>query len=111
MSTKETAQDILARIERNRKEQGYCFAVLNLWAGVQAQGIEIESVKAFGFREDLLDQKQRAERNRQWRLSLSDPFVDRLPCGKLRPRFHNYVRHHDGSTTKLEPMLEAVYED
>ena len=44
----ETATDILDRIERNRREQDYCYAVLDLWARVQNQGIEIASVESFG---------------------------------------------------------------
>jgi hypothetical protein len=101
---------LLARIKQTRKEQDYCYAVLDLWAGVQAQNIEIESVKAFGFDPKLLSRQEQAKANRA-RIQQGDPFVDRLPNGKLLPRFHNYVRHHDGSTTQLNPMLKAVYKD
>ena len=40
-ATAETARDVIARIRRNERERDYCLAVLDLWAQVQEQGIEI----------------------------------------------------------------------
>ena len=56
----ETATDILERIERNRREQDYCYAVLDLWAKVQNQGIEIASVESFGLDTRLLSPREKA---------------------------------------------------
>ena len=47
--SKETALDVMARIKRNSREREFCLAVLDLWANVQAQGVEIESVDKFGY--------------------------------------------------------------
>lgn len=106
MSAK-TARNIIARIRHNEQERAYCLAVLDLWAQVQGQGINISRVASFGFDPKTLT----ADQKRQHKVRCADdPFVERLPDGKLRPRFYNYVRHHDGGVTRLDPMLPAVYE-
>lgn len=40
-ATAETSRDVIARIRRNERERAYCLAVLDLWAKVQEQGIDI----------------------------------------------------------------------
>jgi len=102
------AQEIIARIRRREKERAYCLAVLDLWAQVQAQGINIEWVKSFGFDSRALTPQQETER---FRRPGCDPFIETLASGTKRPRFYNYVRHHDGGMTRLDPMLAAVYEE
>ncbi len=106
----ETATDILERIERNRREQDYCYAVLDLWARVQNQGIEIASVESFGLDTRLLSPREKAQAARARLYRQDDPFVERLPTGGHRLKVYNYVRHHDGTTTRLTPMLKAVHQ-
>jgi hypothetical protein len=106
----ETARDVIDRIRRNDREREYCLAVLDLWAQVQEQGIEIERVASFGFDRSILTEGQK----RVWRFHQSrrsdDPYVEKRPNGGYRLKVYNYVRHHDGGITRLDPMLEAVYE-
>jgi len=102
------AQEIIARIRSREKERAYCLAVLDLWAQVQAQGINIERVKSFGFDSRALTPQQKIER---FRRPGCDPFIETLASGMKRLRVYNYVRHHDGGMTRLDPMLAAVYEE
>jgi hypothetical protein len=101
----ETARDVIARIRRKRREQDYCFAVLDLWAQVQGQGIEVNRVASFGFDSHILTEKQDWDFRRNY-----GKYIETLPTGEKRPRVYNYVRHHDGGMTRLDPMLQAVYE-
>lgn len=109
-----SALDLLAAVKAKRKEQDYCYAVLDLWARVQAQGIDVNSVDVFGFSEKRLsprDQHKARLASRLLAYGGQHPFLERLPNGHTRPRVHNYVRHRDGTVTTLDPMLEAVYKD
>jgi hypothetical protein len=101
----ETATNVLARIRRNRKEQDYCLAVLDLWAQVQDQGIDISRVASFGFDSRVLTEQEK----RNFHRNISS-YIDTLPNGAKRPRVYTHVRHHDGGITRLDPMLKAVYE-
>jgi hypothetical protein len=103
----ETARDVIARIRRKRREQDHCLAVLGLWAQVQGQGIDIARVASFGFDDRALTPKEERLRHRPGR---PDPYIEVLPNGQRRPLVYNYVRHHDGGITRLEPPLRAVYE-
>jgi hypothetical protein len=105
-ATAETARDVIARIRRNQKERDFCLAVLDLWARVQEQGIEVGRVASFGFDSRALTEKQKWDFHRR-----RSYYIETLPSGEKRLRFYNYVRHHDGGMTRLDPMLEAVYED
>ena len=110
MSTAETARDVIGRIRRNEREREYCLAVLDLWAQVQEQGIDIERVESFGFDTSILPEREK----RPWRFyqhRRPDPYVETLPSGEKRLRVYNYVRHHDGGITRLDPILKAVHED
>ena len=113
--TKESALDVMARIKRNSREREFCLAILDLWANVQAQGILIESVDKFGYDPKLLTRAGKVQVMKARLLrrdgSNPDPFVEQLPNGARRVKVYNYVRHFDGTTTQLEPMLTAVYED
>ncbi len=102
------AQEIIARIRRREKKRAYCLTILDLWAQVQTQGINIERVKSFGLDTRVLTPQQKIERCRR---PGCDPFIETLASGTKRPRVYNYVRHHDGGITRLGPMLAAVYEE
>lgn len=104
--TAETARNVIARIQRNERERSYCLAVLDLWAQVQDQGIDIGRVASFGYDPRAVTPAQKRQHKAY---GTFDPFVERLPTGALRPRFYNYVRHHDGGKTRLDPMLPAVH--
>ena len=104
-ATAETARDVIARIRRNERERAYCLAVLDLWAQVQEQGIEISRVASFGFDSRILTDPQK----RRFHQRMGE-YIETLPSGKHRPLAYNYVRHHDGGVTRLDPMLKAVYE-
>ena len=101
----ETARDVMASIRRKQKEREYLLAVLELWAQVQEQGIAIAQVASFGFDSRVLTPREGRDFHRRF-----SEYIERLPSGKTRPCFYNYVRHHDGGMTRLEPMLRAVYE-
>ena len=73
--SKETALDVMARIKRNSREREFCLAVLDLWANVQAQGIEIESVDKFGYDPKRLTNADKAKAARS-----------PLHAGRLEPR-------------------------
>ena len=66
---------------------------------------------SFGFDSSILT----AGPKRVWRFHrnrrMDDPYIETLPNGGHRLKVYNYVRHHDGGVTRLDPMLEAVYED
>ena len=106
----ETARDVIDRIRRNDREREYCLAVLDLWAQVQEQGIEIERVASFGFDRSILTEKETRARRGACLGGRPDPYTETLPSGKIRLRVYNYVRHHDGGITRLDPMLKAVHE-
>jgi hypothetical protein len=99
-----TAQDVVARIKAREQERAYLLALLDLWAQAQAQGVEPETVRGFGFDSRLLTPEQK-RRSRG-----AESFIEVLRNGRRRPRMFNCVWHHDGSQTALNPMLKAVYE-
>jgi hypothetical protein len=104
-ATAETARDVIDRIRRNERERDYCLTVLDLWAQVQEQGIEIGRVASFGFDSRVLTEKEERDFHRRM-----ENYIETMPSGKKRPRVYNYVRHHDGGMTRLDPMLKAVHE-
>ncbi len=107
----ETATDVIARIKRNERERAYCLEVLDLWAKAQGQGVEIETIDKWGFDPKLLSATDKRRANVYRCQTQADLFMARLPDGRYRPLFHNYVRHFDGTITPLNPMLKAPYED
>ena len=66
-ATAETARDVIDRIRRNERERDYCLAVLDLWAQVQEQGIEIGRVASFGFDSRVLTEKRSATSTGGWK--------------------------------------------
>ena len=106
----ETARDVIDRIRRNDREREYCLAVLDLWAQVQEQGIEIERVASFGFDRSILTEGQKRGRASIKAGGRMTPISRSCPMASYRLAVYNYVRHHDGGITRLDPMLEAVYE-
>lgn len=104
-----TAQEVIDRMMDREKERAYLLAVLDLWVKAQAQGIDTDTVRSFGFDGRLLTWEQKRQRFvGPWRRE--DKYIETFRTGRKRPRVFNYVRHHDGSRTVLNPMLEAVYE-
>lgn len=109
---------LLKSIADKRAEQGRLLAQLALWADVKAQGIEIDTVKSFGFDPALLTNKQKTAARRASSRRQPDPITgeverypyqgERLPDGKHSCRVFNFVRHHDGTTTLLDLLLKAV---
>jgi hypothetical protein len=102
----ETARDVIARIRRNEKERAFCLAALDLWAQVQEQGIEISRVASFGFDSRILTEKQKQDFRRH-----QGNYIQTLLSGGKRLLVYNYVKHHDGGITRLDPMLKAVHAD
>jgi len=101
-------EETLARIKARREEQARLYQILDLWAAVQAQGVEPEEVESFGFNPKLLSPTLERER-RQAMVRGHDPYVERLPTGQHRPLIFNYVRLKAGGSRTLHPVLEAVY--
>ena len=61
------AEETLARIKARRNEQARLYRILDLWAAVQAQGIEPEEVQSFGFDPKLLTPTLEREHGKGWR--------------------------------------------
>jgi hypothetical protein len=102
------AQELIQSIKAKQAEQAKCLAVLDLWAAVQAQGIDIGTVDKFGFKEDWMTRIEKAQRIAAQRRFLPDPFKgSTLQNGHYTPVFYNYVTHKDGSITRLQPTLKA----
>ncbi len=107
----ETALDILGRIKSKRSEQAFCYSQLEMWAKVKTQGIDVDSVLSFGYREKNHTTADKKELLAALRQTQSNPFVRRMPNGSYRVLFFNYVRHHDGTMTVLNPKIKAPYAD
>jgi hypothetical protein len=100
----DTARDLIAHIRQLQRERDYCLAVLDLWAQVQEQGIDVGSAASFGFDSSLLSPSEaRLFHNRM------HEYIETLRSGKRRPLVYNFIRR-DGVVTRLNPMLKAVYE-
>jgi hypothetical protein len=100
-------QEKLAEIKAKREEESRLWATLDLWANVQAQGIEPEEVESFGFDPDLLPSL--LKRKRQYAMGGGgfDPCVERLPNGQYRALFYTYVRLKGGSIKTLDPPVRT----
>jgi hypothetical protein len=87
-------------------------AQLDLWAKVQAQGIDIDTVESFGFSEEFLTTKQKFEAQRAYVRNrvTATPWrgTKRFANGHYECVVYNYVRHHDGTKTILSSLLKAV---
>lgn len=105
-----SAVDLIDAIRQKERERQYCLDVLDLWARTADQGIDINTVKSFGFDEKLLAAADRSKREFAVRLQKPDPFVARMPNGSYKLLAYNYVRHFDGSQTTLNPPLKAPHE-
>lgn len=91
------AQELLASIRVKRVEQAKCLAELDLWAAVQAQGIDIGTVATFGFKPEWISRIERAQQMNAARCRKPDSMVGA----------YNFVRHKDGTITRLQPTLRA----
>lgn len=105
-----SALEIIDRIKAREKERAYLLSVLELWAQAKAQGIDPETVEAFGFDPKLL---AGADKRAYYRPTFpggpqGGPFVERRKNGSYRTLMHNYVRLKDGTIKPLNPMLKAV---
>jgi len=103
------AQALLASVREKQAEAARLYRTLDLWAAVQAQGIAVECVEAFGFDPGLLTPRQRADAQRAVMRGQPDPYTgERLANGHYRAKKLNYVRLKDGRRVQLDPMLDAV---
>jgi hypothetical protein len=100
----ETATEIIDRIKAREQERAYLLDQLALWAKAQEQGIGSDSVRAFGFDSQLLTEPQKRDFHRRMGV-----YIETLRSGRKRPVLFNCVWYHDGSQTRLNPMLKAVY--
>jgi len=102
------AQELLESIKAKRAEQAKLLAELDLWAAVQAQGIDISTVATFGFKPEWLTRIERLQRDNAMRARRPDPFDGpRDVNGHYACMVYNFVRHKDGTTTRLQPSLRA----
>ena len=91
------AQELLASIHVKRAEQAKCLAELDLWAAVQAQGIDIGTVATFGFKPEWITRIERAQQMNAVQCRKPDPMIG----------MYNFVRHRDGIITRLQPTLRV----
>lgn len=105
-------QATIDRIRARDAERRYLLAVLELWAQAEKQGIDPETVEAFGYDPKLLTPQQKREVERKRQRTGIDPHTGkRLENGHYRSKVHNYVRFKDGSRVLLDPILKAVHKD
>ena len=105
----ENALNTLERMKRNRQEQDQCYLVLELWAAVKAQGVEIDHVESFGYDPKLSPKEVKIRMHTIQSLNNgNDPFIKKLPNGGYELLAYNYVRLKDGTTRVLNPMLKAI---
>lgn len=105
-------QETIDRIRARDRERQFLLAELELWAQVEKQGIDPETVDVFGFDLSALTSKQKREFDKQYRRTGVSPHTgERLPDGRYRAKVHNYVRLKDGSRVLLDPILKAVHKD
>jgi hypothetical protein len=108
------AQALLASVREKQAEAARLYRTLDLWAAVQAQGIEVECVEAFGFDPAPTTAwcptpRQRADAQRAAMRGQPEPYTgERLANGHYRAKKLNYVRLKDGRRVQLDPMLDAV---
>jgi hypothetical protein len=101
--------DIEATMERLRKaeaERAFLLAQLEMWSLTKAQGIDIDTVRNFGFDSRLLDKRQK----RDFHERMGD-YIRTYKSGHKQILKYNCVWHIDGSQTKLDPMLKAVFRE
>jgi hypothetical protein len=98
-------QEKLAEIKAKREEQDRLYRTLDLWAAVEAQGIEPEEVESFGYDPKLLPHILKRKRDWAIRFGGGDPWVDRLTPRVL---VYTYVRLKAGGIRTLDPPLKAV---
>jgi len=116
------AQQKLSEIDAKVAEQARLLAQLKLWAQAQAQGVDIATVKSFGFDEKLLTPRQEIDARQAALRRRPDPVTGvieehdlghfytgkQLPNGHYTCTVYNFVRHRDDIVTVLNPLLRAV---
>ena len=101
-------QELLESIKAKRAEQAKLLAELDLWAAVQAQGIDIDTVATFGFKPEWLTRIERAQRMLAQRNRQPDPFDGPQDAnGHYECVVYNFVRLKDGTVMRLQPSLRA----
>lgn len=93
---------VLKSLAAKTAEQAYLVSVLELWAEVEAQGIDPEIVQVFTFVDEFLTAAQKKQRERARFYQKPDPFTD-----GPKVLMFNALRLKDGSLRKLDPLLRA----
>ena len=101
-----TKHDLIARMREHDAERAYLLAVLNLWVQAETQGIDPETVKSFGFSLRFCKTERERREARTWK-----PTRDDDGCAVVRSPVFNFVSHHDGTQTRLNPPLKAIYRE
>jgi hypothetical protein len=113
------AQSKRAGIACKRAACDRLYRMLDLWAAVEAQGVDVDTVETLGFDRARVTLRQRMDIRRCAIHGGRDPISgviersgllyagERLPNGHYVPTVYNFVRHKDGRTTLLDPMLKA----
>lgn len=96
-------QELIQSLQKKHAERGYLLATLDMWAKVRAQGIDPDTVKSFGFDESKVEPKWRRAARMSAITGSPHPYLDSSKC----PRYHNYVRLHDNTRTKLNPPVQV----
>lgn len=94
-------QDAIERLQANLAKQQSLVGELAMWAKVEAQGIDPETVATFTLWEAFLSAADKKRRRTAELYSKPDPFV--------RGRtvlVYNAVRLKDGTLKQLDPMIE-----
>lgn len=82
------------------RQQAQLIDILGMWAEVEAQGIDPETVKSFTFRDEFLTFEQKNIRKRATRFGGADPYTD-----GPKVKMYNCVRLKDDSFRPLNPMI------
>ena len=103
-----TPTTTLESIKEKQLKQAEYIAQLDLWAAVQEQGIAIDSVDTFGFEPKWMTRIERCQRLNAQRKFMPNPFDGpMLANGHCTCTVYNYVKHKDGTITRLRPTLRA----
>lgn len=96
--------EVIDSIRAKRRECDYLLASLELWAQVEAQGIDSSGGGTFGLDTRLFGPKERTRYQR-------GEFTERDNTGAIRVLMYNFFRYPDGREVQLNPMLKAVHRE
>lgn len=110
--TSHDAQAALARIKAGEGERAFLLAVLGMWSEAEAQGVDPERVRCFGFAPEYLSAKERRDcQNRRGAFARIRIKTDAEGRRVATCPFFNYYRNEGGERVRLASPIKAVYRE